>query len=277
MKLGIVPKLNSPEALQLASLLLRYAESKGLRPYLDVRAKELINWERTFALGKEFVDMAVVIGGDGTVLNTLHLLNDMDTLIATIRYGRRGFLCDVPPYEYKDLIDRIVEGKFVVVNYMRLRVAYPTDRSLPAVLNEFAIVSSGTARAKVIRLYVQRNNEDIYRRLIGDGVIISTPVGSTAYNLAAGGPILDPQMEAIVVTPLASITICSRPVVLPADSEVKITVAKDSPEVLLIGDGAYSITLKPKDYVIIKKHPKPAKFARFNIGDYYVKIFERCF
>lgn len=277
MKLGVVPKLNSPEALQLASLMLRYAEGRGLKPYLDVRAKELISWERTFTLGKEFVDMVVVIGGDGTVLNTLHLLNDMDTLVATVKYGRRGFLCDVPPYEYTDLIDRIIEKKFVVVNYMRLRMAYPTDKPMPAVLNEFAIVSSGATRAKVIRLYVQKNNEDLYRRLVGDGLIVSTPVGSTAYNLAAGGPILDPEMEAIVVTPLASITVCSRPVVLPADSEVKVVVAKDSPEVLLIADGAYSITLKPKDYVVIKRHPKPAKFARFNIGDYYVKIFERCF
>jgi NAD+ kinase len=276
VRLGIVPKLNSPEALQLAKLVLKNAESKGLTPFLDSRAKDLITWDKFFHLGKDSVDMIVVIGGDGTVLNTLHLLKDADVPVATIRYGRRGFLCDVPPYEYSEMISRIASGDYKLVEYMRLRGEVRGMEVTPPALNEIAVVSSGSGRAKVIRLYVHKDGDEVYRRLVGDGVIVATPVGSTAYSLAAGGPVVDPFMRALIVTPLASITLCTRPVVLPPDSEIRVTVAKDSPEALLIVDGSYSLALKPKDSVIIREYHKPAKFARFYLGDYYVKIFERC-
>ncbi|MEM2005809.1 MAG: NAD(+)/NADH kinase [Zestosphaera sp.] len=276
MKLGIVPKLNSVEALQLAKLVLKHAESKGLAVYLDSRARDLLTWDKFFQLGRDQLDMLVVIGGDGTVLNTLHLLKDAEVPVATIRYGRRGFLCDVPPFEYSEMIARIASGDYRLVEYMRLEGSVRGVTDIPPALNELAIVSSGSGRAKVIRLYVQKDGEELYRRLVGDGLIVATPVGSTAYSLAAGGPILDPLMDALVLTPLASITLCTRPVVLPSQSEVAVTVSRDSPEAVLIVDGAYSVPLKPRDSVIIRKYPKPAKFARFYVGDYYVKIFERC-
>ncbi|MEM2039932.1 MAG: NAD(+)/NADH kinase [Zestosphaera sp.] len=276
MKLGIVPKLNSPEALQLAKLVLKSAESKGLTAFLDARAKDLVSWDKFFHIGKDDVDIVVVIGGDGTVLSTLHLLRDSEVPVATIRYGRRGFLCDVPPYEYSEMVSRIASGDYKLVEYMRLKAEVRGVGATPPALNEIAVVSSGSGRAKVIRLYVHKDDEEVYRRLVGDGVIVATPVGSTAYSLAAGGPVVDPTMRALIVTPLASITLCTRPVILPPNTEVKVTVAKDSPEALLIVDGTFSMTLKPKDSVTIREYHKPAKFARFYVGDYYVRIFERC-
>jgi len=276
VKLGIVPKLNSPEALQLAKLVLKSAESKGLTAFLDARAKDLVSWDKFFHIGKDDVDIVVVIGGDGTVLSTLHLLRDSEVPVATIRYGRRGFLCDVPPYEYSEMVSRIASGDYKLVEYMRLKAEVRGVGATPPALNEIAVVSSGSGRAKVIRLYVHKDDEEVYRRLVGDGVIVATPVGSTAYSLAAGGPVVDPTMRALIVTPLASITLCTRPVILPPNTEVKVTVAKDSPEALLIVDGTFSMTLKPKDSVTIREYHKPAKFARFYVGDYYVRIFERC-
>ncbi len=276
VRIGVVPKLNSPEALQLAKLVLKSAENKGLAAFLDARARELVSWDKFFYVGKDSVDMIIVVGGDGTVLNTLHLLGDSDVPIATIRYGRRGFLCDVPPYEYSEMISRIASGDYKLVEYMRLKGEVKGVGETPPALNELAIVSSGSGRAKVTRLYVHKDGEELYRRLVGDGVIVATPVGSTAYSLAAGGPVVDPSMRALIVTPLASITLCTRPVILPPNSEVRVTVARDSPEALLIVDGAFSVTLKPRDSVIIREYRKPAKFARFYLGDYYVRIFERC-
>ncbi|MEM2018844.1 MAG: NAD(+)/NADH kinase, partial [Zestosphaera sp.] len=213
MKLGIVPKLNSPEALQLAKLVLKSAESKGLTAFLDARAKDLVSWDKFFHIGKDDVDIVVVIGGDGTVLSTLHLLRDSEVPVATIRYGRRGFLCDVPPYEYSEMVSRIASGDYKLVEYMRLKAEVRGVGATPPALNEIAVVSSGSGRAKVIRLYVHKDDEEVYRRLVGDGVIVATPVGSTAYSLAAGGPVVDPTMRALIVTPLASITLCTRPVI----------------------------------------------------------------
>ena len=274
MRIGIVPKFSSPEALALAKKILEYADSKGAEVYLDKRARKVIEWGRIFSVGTDKVDAIIVVGGDGTVLNTLHLLGEDTTPIATIRYGRRGFLCDVPPFEYGTLIDRLLEGNYRVSRYMRLQAIYE-DLKIPYALNEFAIVTSGEARAKVARVSVKRDGDELFY-LVGDGVIIAPPVGSTAYSLAAGGPVVDPEMEAIIVTPLNPITFCSRPVVLPPSSQVVVSIVKDSPNMLLIADGAFTVKLKPRDTITVRKAPTPAYFIRLYMGDYYVRLFERC-
>jgi len=274
LRIGVVPKFSSPEALALAKKILEYADSKGAEVYLDKRARKVIEWGRIFSVGTDKVDAIIVVGGDGTVLNTLHLLGEDTTPIATIRYGRRGFLCDVPPFEYGTLIDRLLEGNYRVSRYMRLQAIYE-DLKIPYALNEFAIVTSGEARAKVARVSVKRDGDELFY-LVGDGVIIAPPVGSTAYSLAAGGPVVDPEMEAIIVTPLNPITFCSRPVVLPPSSQVVVSIVKDSPNMLLIADGAFTVKLKPRDTITVRKAPTPAYFIRLYMGDYYVRLFERC-
>jgi len=274
LRIGVVPKFSSPEALALAKKILEYADSKGAEVYLDKRARKVIEWDRIFSVGTDKVDAIIVVGGDGTVLNTLHLLGEDTTPIATIRYGRRGFLCDVPPFEYGTLIDRLLEGNYRVSRYMRLQAIYE-ELKIPYALNEFAIVTSGEARAKVARVSVKRDGDELFY-LVGDGVIIAPPVGSTAYSLAAGGPVVDPEMEAIIVTPLNPITFCSRPVVLQPSSQVVVSIAKDSPNMLLIADGAFTVKLKPRDTITVRKAPTPAYFIRLYMGDYYVRLFERC-
>ncbi len=274
MRVGVVPKFNSPQALELSKRILEYGELSGLKMYIDSRGSKLIDWDRTFTLGKDDLDLIIIVGGDGTVLNTLHLLGDKAIPVATIRYGRRGFLCDVAPFEYRDMIDRIVSGRYRIVKYMRLKAEW-RDTILPYALNEYAIVTSGEARTKVARIHVWRDSDEIYY-LVGDGVIVAPPIGSTAYSLAAGGPVVEPTMRAIIITPLAPITFCCRPVVLPPSSIVRVIVSRDSPPLEVISDGNYSVTVRPSDEVRITEAPTPALFARFYLGDYYVRLFERC-
>ncbi len=274
VKLGVVPKFNSPEALEIAADILKYAESLGVEAFIDWRVKDAMTWSKRFAVAKDHVDVIVIVGGDGTVLGTLQLLGDSITPLITVRYGKRGFLCDVPPFEYKVMIERLVQGKYRVHEYMRLK-AVVNGKPLPYALNEYAIVTNGEARSKVGRLHVMKNGEEVFS-IVGDGLIVASPVGSTAYSLAAGGPVVDPLMEAIIVTPLAPATLCSRPVVLPSSSTVEITVRSDSPPLELMADGQYKHPLKPGDKVRIWKSPKPAMFLRFFEADFYVKLFSRC-
>ncbi len=273
VRLGIVPKLSSQEAVELALKIIKYAESLGVKTFLDERIKRRGGWP-TFSLGRENVDVVIVVGGDGTVLSTLHALKDSDTPIATIRYGKRGFLCDVPPFEYKAVIDRLLEGNYVLHRYMRLS-ALLEDKELPPALNDYAVVTNGPSRSKVGRLQVSRDEEIVFS-VVGDGLIIAPPIGSTAYALAAGGPVVDPLMEAIILAPLAPATLCSRPVVLPPSSRVRVTVRSDSPPLELIVDGQVTVRLRPGDEVLVRKADKPAKFLRFFTGDHYVKLFSRC-
>lgn len=274
MRVGVVPKFNSPQAIELTKRILDYGELSGLKMYVDRRAARMIDWDRKFTLGKDDVDLIVAVGGDGTVLSTLHLLGDKAIPIATIRYGRRGFLCDVAPFEYTDMIDRIVTGRYKIVKYMRLKATW-RGTTLPYALNEYAIVTSSEARTKVSRIHVWKDSEEIYY-LVGDGVIIAPPIGSTAYSLAAGGPVVEPTMRAIIVTPLAPITFCCRPVVLPPTSTVRVVASRDSPSLEVISDGNYSVTIRPGEEITITEAPTPALFARFYMGDYYVRLFERC-
>ena len=195
--------------------------------------------------------------------------------IITIRYGKRGFLCDVAPFEYKPVVDRLLEGRYRLVEYMRLSGEVKGRCRLNYILNDYVITTAGAARAKVARIHVMKNDEPVYY-LVGDGVIVSPPLGSTAYNLAAGGPVIDPEMHAIIVTPLAPITFCSRTVVLPPNTSVRVVVSKDSTHLVLIGDGAFTVELDKGDEVIIRRAPTNAVFARFFMRDFYVKLFERC-
>jgi len=274
LRVGVVPKFNSPQAIELTKRILDYGELSGLKMYVDRRAARMIDWDRKFTLGKDDMDLIVAVGGDGTVLSTLHLLGDKAIPIATIRYGRRGFLCDVAPFEYTDMIDRIVTGRYKIVKYMRLKATW-RGTTLPYALNEYAIVTSSEVRTKVSRIHVWKDGEEIYY-LVGDGVIIAPPIGSTAYSLAAGGPVVEPTMRAIIVTPLAPITFCCRPVVLPPTSTVRVVVSRDSPSLEVISDGNYSVTIRPGEEITITEAPTPALFARFYMGDYYVRLFERC-
>ena len=274
LRIGVVPKFNSHDAVELASKILNYAEEKGIKAYIDKRASTLIEWDRTFTLGHDSLDALIIVGGDGTVLNVLKRLGDLGIPVATIRYGKRGFLCDVPPFEYMSLIDRLIEERFIIHKYMRL-VAEAEGERLPYVLNEYALVTTGKARAKVARVNIRVDDEEVFN-LVGDGVIIAPPVGSTAYSLASGGPVVDPLMKAIIVTPLAPSTLCSRPVVLPSNSEIHVAVRSDSQEVVIIADGQLMKPLKPGDKVVIREAPTPASFMRFYWGDYYVKLFSRC-
>lgn len=264
----------------MALKVAEYAEQHGLKACLDSRAKGLVDWLRYFTLGVDGVDAIAVVGGDGTVLRTFHLLKDSDTPVLTIRHGKRGFLADVPPHDFALAIDRLLSGTYSLHEYMRLSVQVEGASGMPYALNDAVVTTASESRGKVSRLRVMKYSQgSIPERvlgIVGDGVIVSTPVGSTAYSLAAGGPIVDPLMRAIIVTPLAPISLCSRPVVLPEDASVAVEVGKDSHPVELYVDGVLFLRLEPGTVVVTSRAPKPARVIRFFAEDYYSRVFERC-
>ncbi|MCS7099366.1 MAG: NAD(+)/NADH kinase [Sulfolobales archaeon] len=226
------------------------------------------------------MDVVAVVGGDGTVLRTTHLLKDSDTPVLTVRYGKRGFLADVPPHDYTLAIDRLLSGRYVLHEYMRLLVQVEGVGGIPYALNDAALVTSSEFRGKVSRLRVMKyyygSVPERVLGVVGDGVIVATPVGSTAYSLAAGGPIVDPLMRAIIITPLAPISLCSKPVVLPDDAKILVEVRRDSHPVELYVDGVLISRLEPGAALAASRAPKPARVIRFFAEDYFSRVFERC-
>ena len=275
LRLGVVIKKGSNQALKLGIEVLKFASEKlGIDTYVDSEVVNEVKW-KSFRLGIDEVDYILVIGGDGTVLRTLHRLGNKVVPLITVKHGKRGFLCDVPPFEYRLALRKLMRGDFKLVKYMRLKAKVNNERELPYVLNDYVITTTGKWRSKVARLNVFKGDDPIYT-IVGDGLIICPPAGSTAYNLAAGGPVVDPELEVIIVTPLAPITFCSRSVILPKNSLVKVKVLGDSPPLVLICDGIYEVNLEPGDEVVVTNAEVPAVFVRFNLGEFYVRLFERC-
>lgn len=195
-------------------------------------------------IGEPDLDMVVVLGGDGTLLYTARLVSDRQIPILGIYFGRLGFLTEISCDEnlYPKL-ERILAGDYQIEKRMMLKTSVISNGSVKwtgDALNE-VVVNKG-ALSTMIQLSV-RDNEDLITKYYGDGLIVSTPTGSTAYNLSAGGPIVHPELMLIVLTPICPFMLSSRPIILPDASILSVQVTARSPDVHLILDGQVNYEL----------------------------------
>jgi NAD+ kinase len=208
------------------------------------------------------IDVLVAIGGDGTLLHGAGLVAERGVPVLGINLGRLGFLVPFDPHEAKDALGRALDGKLPLEERMRLRVGLhrpgggpPTVR---AALND-AVISQG-AMARILELHAALDGQKIslYK---ADGLIVSTPTGSTAYNLAAGGPILTPGQSAMAITPICPHMLTNRPVVVPATSRVTVEIGGDRDAVLTV-DGQWAHSVAAGDRVEISRADRNLKLYR---------------
>lgn len=273
--IGIVIKKGSSQGYEIAQKLLSYGEEVlGLDMYIDEEALPDVKWGKAFKVGKDVVDLIIVVGGDGTFLRTLHRIGSMDIPIMAIKIGRRGFLLDVKPDEALERLKDVVEGKYNLHKYMRLEVSSNTSSSsMPLALNDVVIVGWGYARAKIVNLSIYVDEECIYD-IDGDGVIVATPLGSSAYALSAGGPIVDIDVDSIILVPLAPMQFNAKPVVLSPNRIVKVKVSDYSHPVACVIDGQIMEVVKPGSDIVIKKSIRRAKVLRFHEVNTYARLKE---
>jgi NAD+ kinase len=198
-------------------------------------------------------DLAVVVGGDGTLLAAARSLDDRQIPILAINHGSLGFLTEVTLDEMYPALDHVLEGQFVTDHRMMMDVT--VDRAGMSTepfraLND-VVINKGTV-ARIIELEVRVDGAYV-SSFRSDGLIISTPTGSTAYNLSAGGPIIFPSMAAMIVTPICSHTLTNRPIVLPAGVRIEVTLKSTQDEVHLTVDGQVGLPLKTGDCVRIQR------------------------
>lgn len=205
-------------------------------------------------------DMAFSLGGDGTVLYAARSMAPLGVPILPINLGTLGFIASVPPDEWALTFNLWMEGKIGTSRRLMLEVTVERESRIVArgsCLNDMVISASGIA--KIIRLHV----ESEYMRLgkyRSDGLIVATPTGSTAYSVSAGGPILDPEMEALIINPICPFTLSNRPIVVPVREAVVVEVETEQRSgVLLTLDGQVTEPLEPGDRVYIKQAPFDAR------------------
>lgn len=207
---------------------------------------------------KKGFDIAFVIGGDGTILKTARFYANTDTAIFGINLGRLGFLSQSSKEDFSKSLKKILNGEYRIENRLMLE----TENRVA--LNDFVIKTNEQGRTARFQLKI--NGKEVCNYL-ADGIIISTPTGSTAYGLSAGGPVLSPEIEAFVIVPICAHTLNARPLVIPATEEISISAACENKEFILSVDGQGNYIIK--DEIKIKKSQQKAKLIILDGTEFY--------
>ena len=204
----------------------------------------------------ERADLVIVLGGDGSLLSAARTMARFETPVLGINRGRLGFLTDISPDEVSELVPAVLEGRYEREERFLLDVNVEREGKVVAradALND-VVLNSGTS-AQMIEFELSIDGEFVYRQR-ADGLIISTPTGSTAYSLSGGGPIMHPSLDAIVLVPMFPHTLSSRPIVVDGKSEIKLVIGETNetyPQVSF--DGQMNIACAPGDIIRITKKP----------------------
>lgn len=260
-RVGIVLKPHQPEALKTICSVIQWLHERGIQlvgsPEIE---RERIEHEtgctvetlepENLASG---VDLILVLGGDGTMIATARMIGDAEVPVLGVNYGGLGYLAEFRIEELYTALEAILSGDYRVDRRVMLAVELVRgDEYLTRnrVLNDVVINKSALARIIEIEAYLNRQFVNSFR---ADGLIVSTPTGSTAYNLSAGGPVIFPSMNAVVITPICPFTLSNRPIVVPDESLIELRLKTANEEVVLTLDGQVGLALKPDDRVIISK------------------------
>jgi NAD+ kinase len=217
--------------------------------------------ERDIAVDPENPDLVVSLGGDGTMLRAAQLAHASDAPLIGINLGTLGYLTEADANDWRNALETVLEGRHTVEERMMLAcvVLCGAEEQTFVGLNE--VLVERTSRHRLVRLMVRIGGESL-AAFNADGVIVATPTGSTAYALSAGGPIVGPRAECMVVVPVSPHMIFSRPFVLASDVQVEIQVEGPGQEASLSLDGAIGCDLKSGDAVRVQRHPRPLHLVR---------------
>lgn len=260
-RVGIIVKPHQPDALQTVCGAVEWLAQRGIAlagtPDLE---RERIEHQTGCAV-ESFpadqlaanVDLMIVLGGDGTMIATARMLGDCEVPVLGVNYGGLGYLAEFRVEELYTALESILAGNYRVDTRVMLAVELLRDAeevTRNRVLNDVVINKSALARIIEIEAYLNGQFVNSFR---ADGLIVSTPTGSTAYNLSAGGPVIYPSMNAVVITPICPFTLSNRPIVVPDDAEIELRLKTEEEDVSLTLDGQVGFPLQCRDRVRIKK------------------------
>ncbi|MBW3581870.1 MAG: NAD(+)/NADH kinase [Euryarchaeota archaeon] len=265
---GLVCKPGLPRITKVAAEVLAFFRDQGLEHQLEERvAMEL--GEPGMPLGQMDPDLYVSIGGDGTILRTLQ---HTEAPLYAVNSGAVGFLAEVEPKFVTSGLRRILDGDFFVEERLRFKVLLDGER-IPDAANEVTVQSAKIAKMIKFQLHIDSELMDTIR---GDGVVVATATGSTGYAMSLGGPILDPTIDAAVIVPIAPFRMANRPVIVPADKNVIVTVMRresdfQDKDVKVVVDGQHGFGMQTGGEVRVSRSERKSRFVRFG-GGFYERV-----
>jgi len=265
-RFGIVTKPGAAKAQGVVERLLDWLAARGHAAVLEKETAGLVPAATVPSVGKAELpaqaDLIVVLGGDGTLLSMARAVGDLGVPLLGVNLGELGFLTATTLDEMFPALEAWLAGRMAIDERMMLSARVLRDGQAIgeyAALNDVVITKSAMSRIVNLSVSVEGQYATAYR---ADGLIISTPTGSTAYSLSAGGPILFPAMDAIVLTPICSHTLTNRPIVLPAGQRVEVTLLTDQ-EVMVTVDGQVGLNLREGDTVEVRQATARIRLVRF--------------
>lgn len=271
MRVGLVAKGGSERALEIARELIDKLLERGfdivLSPKLSLELGE--RFEKK-PIREMDADILMVIGGDGTILRTCSILEGRKLPILGIDVGALGFLTEVTPDKLDWCLDQLERGNYSIEERKKLAVFFRGKR-YPDALNEVAIVTSVPAKMLRIAYYSNEERVDV---LNSDGIIVATPTGSTAYAMSAGGPIVDPEVDAFVVVPICPFKLGARPVVVPDKKTLRVEILAGKGATAAI-DGQYNLEVGVGESIEFRLSENRAYFVRLGKRSFYDKVWKK--
>jgi len=270
-RVGVVLKPSAPEIKDLFFKIKNAFEKEGIEVLIDSISASMIGvMGQEFDLMCENSDILVSIGGDGTLISLVRRSYRCHKPILGIYVGKLGFLTDILPNEIEEFIKKLKNDEFRIDHRMMMEATIKGKKEKMYSFNDIVITRQSISKMIHVDAFIDKKWFNTY---YGDGLIISTPTGSTAYNLAAGGPVVYPLTNAYILTPICPHSLTQRPLVLPAEFEIEIKSVKENALMVVDGQEIYEFT--PKDTIIIKKAQIGAKLIHRIERNYFEVLREK--
>ena len=267
---GLVARYDKKQALKLTESLSHYLESKNLEVFVEDSLRDRVKTKaKTIALKNMRSDFIITIGGDGTILRTCVALPKPEPPILAINMGVRGFLTEVEPADAFAAVDMCLREDFRIEKCCKLAVS-TSEGAVPDALND-VVVSAGEP-PKILYTQIFKDDQPVLK-CQADGLILGTQTGSTGYSLSAGGPVLDLDVDAFVLTPICSLTVF-RSIVLPADSKVTIKAIRPKGMLVLVDGYHHQLLAAETPTLTVTRSRNVTSFIRFE-NTFYDRLRSR--
>ncbi len=268
--IGILTKPQFPELETVLKQLVRWLQSQNKTIVLGSSAAALLHEDNShgdLALASQS-ELVIVLGGDGTMLSAARLVETRCTPILGVNMGGLGFLTEVTVENLYDSLEKVFTQQFFLDNRLRLqaRISHHDSREEQGTALNDIVISKGPI-GRMIKTHIQVDKQFV-TLLRGDGIIVSSPTGSTAYSMSSGGPILDPSLKALLLTPISPHTLTHRPLLVPSDVSLEIALT-NGVEVRAIFDGQIGFVMNQGDSILISASPHRTRLIRFPDRTYY--------
>ncbi|MDR9786193.1 MAG: NAD(+)/NADH kinase [Peptococcaceae bacterium MAG4] len=269
---GLVVNLNKKGVHELVEQVVQWLESKGRSVLIHENTARALGLARLGVSQNHLVERAqcmIVFGGDGTLLRTARKVARSGTPIIGVNLGHLGFLTEIDVPEALPALEKLLHNEYYIEERMMIEArVYREGRVVEQLvgLNDAVIAKGAFARLIMLETYV---NDDYVNTYPSDGLIIATPTGSTAYSLSAGGPLVTPELELLLLTPICSHNLWSRPMIFAPDSTIKVVILSSQGEVMLTVDGQHGFSLRKNDQVVVNRASPKARFIRLKGRNFF--------